>query len=79
MEVIEQERDVEVSLLPVRVVEGRVGLKKSSIYAGVKDGTFPAPIALSSKKNVWRSDQIQTWINERIRGSLIAEHRGGLA
>jgi prophage regulatory protein len=46
-------------------VEDRTGFKKSSIYAGVKAGTFPAPVRLSARAVAWREADIDRWINER--------------
>ena len=47
------------------IVEERTGFKKSSIYAGVKAGTFPAPVRLSARAVAWREVDIDRWINER--------------
>lgn len=55
-------------LLRLPEVEGRVGLRKSSIYEGVKNGTFPAPIKLSRRAVCWSSVAIEAWITERIEG-----------
>ena len=46
-------------------VEERTGFRKSSIYAGVKAGTFPAPVRLSARAVAWREADIDRWINER--------------
>jgi prophage regulatory protein len=48
-------------------VEERTGLKKSSIYAGVKAGTFPAAVRLSARAVAWRETDIDRWITERIK------------
>lgn len=44
-----------------------VGLGRSSIYEGVKSGTFPRPIKLSRRAVCWSSTSIETWISERIK------------
>lgn len=54
-------------LLRLGQVEGCVSLKKSSIYAGVKSGTFPAPVRLSVRAVAWREEDIDRWISERVR------------
>ena len=51
----------------LNVVEDRTGLKKSSIYAGAKAGTFPAPVRLSARAVAWREDEIDRWIAERSK------------
>ena len=53
-------------LLRLPVVEERTGFKKSSVYAGVKAGTFPAPVRLSARAVAWREEDIDRWINERV-------------
>ena len=50
----------------LNVVEERTGFKKSSVYAGVKAGTFPAPVRLSARAVAWREEDIDRWINERV-------------
>lgn len=44
-----------------------VSLGKSSIYEGVKAGTFPAPIKLSRRAVCWPAASIDAWITERIK------------
>lgn len=43
-----------------------VGLGKSSIYDGVKAGTFPAPLKLSRRAVCWPAASIDAWIAGRI-------------
>jgi prophage regulatory protein len=52
-------------LLRLPLVEDRTGLGKSSIYAGVKAGTFPAPVRLSARAVAWRESEIDQWIAAR--------------
>lgn len=47
-------------------VEARTGLSKSSIYAGISAGTFPAPIHLGEKSVGWVENEIDIWISSRI-------------
>lgn len=54
-------------LLRLPEVESLVGLRKSSIYEGVKSGTFPAPIKLSRRAVCWSAAAIDAWITERIK------------
>ena len=42
-------------------------LGKSSIYAGVKSGTFPAPVRLSARAVGWREEEIDRWVSERVK------------
>ncbi len=43
------------------------GLKKSSIYAQIKKGTFPEPVRLGPKSVAWRSDELSQWVDSRPR------------
>jgi prophage regulatory protein len=69
-----QPNDGRVTLTPARpgklirlpLVEDRTGLGKSSIYAGVKAGTFPAPVRLSARAVAWRESDIDQWIAARL-------------
>lgn len=54
-------------LLRLPAVEERTGLKKSTIYAGVKAGTFPAPVRLSARAVGFREDEIDRWVSERVK------------
>jgi len=47
-------------------VEQRTGLKRSSIYARIKEGTFPQPVSLGGRAVAWVEEEIAGWIRERI-------------
>lgn len=47
----------------------RVGMGTSAIYAGMKNGTFPVCLKLSSRCSVWPASLIDSWIAERIAGA----------
>lgn len=53
------------NLLRLPAVEARTSLKKSTLYAATKAGTFPAPVRLSARAVAWRETDIDRWINER--------------
>lgn len=52
-------------LLRLPAVMDRCGLGRSSIYAGVKAGTFPAPVRLSARAVGFFENSIDRWISER--------------
>ena len=56
-------------LLRLPDVEARTGLKKSAVYAGVKNSTFPRPVRLGRRAVAWPSSEIDAWIAERIRSA----------
>jgi prophage regulatory protein len=46
-------------------VEDRTGLRKSSVYAGMAAGTFPACVRLGARAVAWHEASIDRWIAER--------------
>lgn len=52
-------------LIRLPSVSDRTGLGKSSLYAGVKAGTFPSPVRLSARAVAWRESDVDKWIAER--------------
>lgn len=54
-------------LLRLPAVMERCALGRSSIYAGVKAGTFPAPVRLSARAVGFREDEIDRWVAERVK------------
>ena len=56
-------------IIRLPIVEERTGLSRSSIYAGMAAGTFPASIPLSGPHGRavgWIEDEIDAWIEARI-------------
>lgn len=56
-------------LLRLPDVEARTGLKKSAIYAGVKDKSFPEPCKLGPRAVAWPASAIDAWIAGKIAGA----------
>ena len=56
-------------ILRRKQVEARTGLSRSSIYAAIKTGTFPAPVSLGEKSVGWLEHEITAWIAARIEAS----------
>jgi prophage regulatory protein len=46
-------------------VSQRTGLPKSSIYALVNRGEFPAPVKLGPRAVGWYEDAVDQWIDSR--------------
>ena len=55
--------------LRLRQVELQVGLKRSSIYQRIKDGDFPKSYPLGPRAVGWLAEDIDGWIESRIRAS----------
>jgi len=58
--------DVPLVVLRRPEVEARTGLGCSTIYEGIKAGTFPAPIQLGPKSVGWVESEINAWLAARI-------------
>jgi prophage regulatory protein len=57
-------------LLRLPSVCALVGLSKSQIYRLIRAGEFPASISLGANSVAWPSDQVQTWVAEKISASV---------
>lgn len=55
-----------LTILRRRQVEARVGLRRSTIYQGVADGTFPRPIRLGARSVGWVEHEVQRWLADRV-------------
>ncbi len=62
-----------LNILRRKQVEKRVGLSRSTIYAKIAAGEFPAPIALSARAVGWLESDIIAWIESRITASHVLE------
>lgn len=53
-------------ILRLPAVSRKAGKSRSSIYAGIKEGTFPRPIKLGPRSVGWLEEEIDDWIRQRI-------------
>lgn len=53
-------------------VEKLVQLSRSTIYAAVKAGTFPAPVRIGLRAVAWRVSEVEQWLMERPRAGSVA-------
>jgi prophage regulatory protein len=51
-------------LLRLPEVIARVGLKRSTIYKRMGEGTFPKPKKIGQRSVAWSETDIDLWINE---------------
>ncbi|MES2128471.1 MAG: AlpA family phage regulatory protein [Pseudomonadota bacterium] len=58
-----------VSILRLPAVKNRVSLSRSSIYAGIKKGTFPSPIKLGERAVGWLDWEIDDFLTARTKAS----------
>lgn len=54
------------TILRLALVKKRTGLSRSSIYSGVKQGTFPAQISLGPRAVGWLESSVDQWIQSRV-------------
>lgn len=54
-------------LLRLPAVMERCALGRSSIYAGVRNGTFVIPVRLSARAVAWHESEIDRWVSERVK------------
>lgn len=54
-------------LLRLPAVLEITGLKKSSIYAKVQQGTFPKPVRIALRAVAWRADEVKEWVDSLPR------------
>lgn len=66
-----------IRALRLKHVQLKTGLGRSSIYAKVKAGDFPAPIRLGSgRASAWIEQEVDQWLTQQIEASRNA---GGAA
>jgi prophage regulatory protein len=53
----------------IRIIKGRTGLSRSSIYKKMSDGTFPRQISLGLRSVGWLESDIDDWIASRVQAS----------
>jgi prophage regulatory protein len=54
------------TFLRLRQVLSRTGLSRSTLYAYVREGRFPAPVSISERCVAWVEAEIDRWISDRI-------------
>ena len=54
-------------LIPMKEVERIVSLKKSAIYKLMRQGIFPLPIRVGARAVRWRSDELEHYLETRVR------------
>jgi prophage regulatory protein len=62
--------DADERLIKIDEVRHICGLSRSSIYASIQKGEFPAQVKLSTKASGWVYSEVMQWITSRIQRRL---------
>ena len=65
------------SILRLPQVMARTGLSRSTIYLRISKGQFPKPISLGGRAVGWIEEEINSWLDEQIKASRMAQTEGG--
>ncbi len=64
-----QQADASTRIVRLPSVEARTGLSRSTIYARVAEGSFPAPVQLGARAVGWIEAEVDAWIDQQIAAS----------
>lgn len=52
-------------------VTSYVKVTRQTLYAWMRKGIFPRPIAVTNRKNLWRKEDIDKWMGDRPKKLII--------
>lgn len=64
---------MQITLIRLNGIKDSLGLSRSSIYAGVADGTISKPVTIAARAVAWPSDEIAALVKARIAGKSTGE------
>jgi prophage regulatory protein len=56
----------EVQFYRLSQLKQQFSVSRSSIWAWVKEGSFPKPIKLGKNCTAWNADDVHAWVQSRI-------------
>ena len=59
----------DVAFLRLPQVKAITGLSKSSLYALIREKSFPAPVRLGARAVAWIRSEVNQWASERVHAS----------
>ena len=62
----------DLSFLRLPQVKALTGLSKTSLYAMIRDRSFPAPVRLGPRAVAWVRSEVRQWAIERVKASRSA-------
>lgn len=66
---IESPRHIGTRLVRMPEVCNRIGIGRSTLYAMIQSGTFPAPKRLGGRTVAWLESEVHAWIESVASGS----------
>ena len=61
-----------LAILRLKQVKARTGLSRSSIYAKISEGDFPAQVLLGKRAVGFVESEVEAWITSRIEARKAA-------
>lgn len=61
-----ENNEIKTSFIRLEQVKARTDLSRSTLYAYIRDGRFPAPVSISERCVAWVEGEIDRWMAERI-------------
>ena len=58
-------------IMRLPAVKEQTGLKETTIYKGISQGTFPPSFPISDRCVGWRADQIDAWCKAKAEGRTV--------
>jgi prophage regulatory protein len=62
----------DLSFLRLPEVKATTGLSKTSLYAMIRNKSFPAPVRLGPRAVAWLRSEVRQWAVERVHASRSA-------
>ena len=60
-------------LLRRKEVQEICAMARSTLWAKVRDGTFPAPLKTGPRTRAWTRSSVMAWIDARVEASCLAD------
>jgi prophage regulatory protein len=56
--------DTNERILRIKEVMARTGLKRTTLYAKINQGTFPRQLQISERCTGWRQSEVERWLRD---------------
>jgi len=62
-------------MLKLPAVVRETALSRSTIYAAIKSGDFPAPLRIGKRAVAWRVEDLEAWLQRREVAGMVLPRR----